>query len=258
MAFESRLAIIAGGAGGIGSATGKRLHAEGANIAILYAPFEAGTVRNTISETYKDSTKVKAYECDITQPESVEKAFAAIKKDGVGNPSILINAAGYVNLTNFEDTPPEDSLKHYMVNLYGPTLVSQAFARVYLAAKEDGEKAPGRIVTLASQAAHVALHRHAAYCASKAALIGLNKCMASELGPKGITANTVSPGPVWTEMGKKAWSDDQAREEYLKNVPSGKFAEPDEVARIVEFLCRDESLNINGDDIKLEGGYCVR
>lgn len=258
MAFESRLAVIAGGAGGIGRASGKNLHAQGANIAILYAPFEADTVQKTISETYQDSSKVKAYECDITSPESVDKAFAAIKEDGVAIPSILINAAGYVNLTNLEETPPEDFLKHYMVNLYGPSLVSQAFAKAYLAAKEQGEVPPGRIVTLASQAAHVALHRHGAYCASKAALIGLTKCMASEWGPKGITANTVSPGPVWTELGKKAWADDKAREHYLKGVPSGKFAEPEEVARIVEFLCRDESLNINGDDIKLEGGYCAR
>jgi NAD(P)-dependent dehydrogenase (short-subunit alcohol dehydrogenase family) len=82
--------------------------------------------------------------------------------------------------------------------------------------------------------------------------------MASEWGHLGITANTVSPGPVWTEMGKKAWSDDKARAEYMKAVPTGKFADPEEVARIVEFLCRDESLNINGDDIKLEGGYCAR
>ena len=163
-------------------------------------------------------------------------------------------------MTPLEETPPEDSLKHYMVNLYGPTLCSQAFARTYIAAKEKhGERAPpGRIVTLASQAAHVALKNHGAYCASKAGLIGLTRCMASEWGPLGITANTVSPGPVWTEMGKKAWADETVRNEYMKAVPTGKFAEPEEVARIVEFLCKDESLNINGDDIKLEGGYCVR
>lgn len=246
--------------GGIGSATGKSLYAQGAELALLYAPFEADRVKPILSEVYEDSPKVKAYECDITSPAGVEQAFAAISKDHSAFPSILINAAGYVNLTALEKTPPEDSLKHYMVNLYGPTLVSQAFARAYIAAKERYQGTPpgGRIVSLASQAGHVALHHHGAYCASKAGLIGLTKCMASEWGPIGITANTVSPGPVWTEMGKKAWADDKAREDYLKAVPTGKFAEPEEVARIVEFLCRDESHNINGDDIKLEGGYCVR
>jgi NAD(P)-dependent dehydrogenase (short-subunit alcohol dehydrogenase family) len=173
---------------------------------------------------------VKGYECDITSPPSVEQAFASIAQDDVAFPAILVNTAGYVNLTPLEDTPPEDILKHYMVNLYGPTITSQAFARMYIEAskqrKLEGASAPpgGRIVSLASQAAHVALDQHGAYCASKAGLIGLTKCMASEWGPHGITANTISPGPVWTELGKKAWSDQKAREEYQAAVPTGKFA----------------------------------
>jgi NAD(P)-dependent dehydrogenase (short-subunit alcohol dehydrogenase family) len=249
--------------GGIGTATGKLLHFQGAKIALLYAPFEADKVKPTIEEVYGSEGETKAYECDITSPESVEKAFAAIAKDDIAFPSILVNTAGYVNLTPLEETPPEDSLKHYMINLYGPTLTSQAFARMYIAAskqrKEQGDAAPGgRIVSLASQAGHVALHHHGAYCASKAGLIGLTKCMASEWGPHGITANTVSPGPVWTALGKKAWADQKAREAYQAAVPTGKFAEPEEVARIVEFLCRDEALNINGTDVKLDGGYTAR
>lgn len=82
--------------------------------------------------------------------------------------------------------------------------------------------------------------------------------MASEWGPRGITANTISPGPVWTALGKKAWADQKVREEYQAAVPTGKFAEPEEVASIVEFLCRDESLNINGIDVRLDGGYTAR
>ena len=131
---------------------------------------------------------------------------------------------------------------------------------MYLAASERaGQQAPGgRIVNVASQAAHVALHQHGAYCASKAGLIGITKCMASEWGPKGITANTISPGPVWTVLGKKAWADQKQRESYQAAVPTGKFAEPEEVARIVSFLCQDQALNINGDDIRLDGGYTAR
>ena len=132
---------------------------------------------------------------------------------------------------------------------------------LYIKRQQDlgKEKTPGgRIVTLASQAAHVALQDHGPYCASKAGLIGLNKCMANEWGPYGITANTISPGPVWTEMGKKAWADAKAREAYLTNVPTGGFAEPEEVARIVLFLCEDRAKNINGDDIRLDGGYTAR
>ncbi|KAK3701912.1 hypothetical protein LTR37_015223 [Vermiconidia calcicola] len=263
MALASRLAIIGGGIGGIGSATGKLLHSQGAKLALLHAPFEAEHVQSAL-ETYGDTSDVKAYECDITSPESVEKAFAAIATDDVAFPSILVNAAGYVNLSPLEETTPEDSLKHYMINLYGPTLCSQAFARMYIAASKQkalqGAPPPpgGRIVNLASQAGHVALHLHGAYCASKAGLIGLTRSMASEWGPHGITSNSISPGPVWTALGKKAWADQTAREAYQANVPTGKFAEPEEVARIVSFLCQDDALNINGTDIRLDGGYTAR
>lgn len=152
--------------GGLGSATGKLLHSQGAKLALLYAPFEADKLQPTISETYgygseeEAKDKVKGYECDITSPESVEKAFAAISKDSTAFPSILVNTAGYVNLTALEEFPPEDALKHYMINLYGPTLTGQAFAKMYIErVKKDGadKSPPGRIVNIASQAAHVAL-----------------------------------------------------------------------------------------------------
>lgn len=101
-----------------------------------------------------------------------------------------------------------------MVNLYGPTLTGQAFARAYLRAKAKQSDVPGgRIVNIASQAAHVALDQHGAYCASKAGVMGLTRSQAMEWGKHGITANTISPGPVWTALGKKAWADQKVREE---------------------------------------------
>jgi NAD(P)-dependent dehydrogenase (short-subunit alcohol dehydrogenase family) len=201
--------------GGIGSSVGVILRQQGARLALLYAPFEADKVDQVLEEVYgsKSNPDVNAYECDITNPESVEKAFAAIAAKEDAFPSFLINTAGYVNLTPLLETPPEDSLKHYMINLYGPTITSQAFARMYLKAKEKTADAPGgRIVNLASQAAHRAFDKHGAYCASKAGVINLTKCQASEWGAYGITANSISPGPVWTALGKKAWADDKVRE----------------------------------------------
>ncbi|KAK5107259.1 hypothetical protein LTR62_001575 [Meristemomyces frigidus] len=264
MALASRLAIIAGGIGGLGSVTGKLLHAQGTKLALLYAPFEASKVASSIQETYgHNSDDIHVYECDITSPSSVTSAFAAIEKDNAAFPAILLNSAGYVALSALEDTTPEDILRHYNINLFGPTLTGQAFARMYFAArqkaKDNGGVGPGgRIVNIASQAAHVALHHHGAYCASKAGLIGLTKCQASEWGGRGITANSISPGPVWTELGRKAWADKEMREAYQASVPTGNFAEPEEVARIVEFLVHDKAFNINGADMRLDGGYTTR
>lgn len=263
MAFASRLAIVAGGVGGIGSVTAKLLRSQGAKLALLYAPFEESKVRPALSAAYEDydeQTKdVRAYACDISSPDSVNKTFDSISNDDAAFPSILVNAAGYITLNPLESFPTDDALKHLMINLYGPLLSAQAFARLYLSrAKNNTDAPPGRIVNIASQAGHVALQDHGPYCASKAGLIGLTKSMASEWGPHGITANSVSPGPVWTELGKRAWADQKAREAYQAAVPTGKFAEPHEVARIVSFLCQDDSLNVNGTDILLEGGYVAR
>lgn len=149
-------------------------------------------------------------------------------------------------------------------------LVSQAFARMYFRAREAATEAsanatsdtppipPGRIISISSQAAHVALDKHGAYCASKAGLIGLTKCMASEWGGRGITANTVSPGVVWTALGKKAWPDEGVRKAYMASIPSGRFAEPEEVAHVIEWLCGDGTGMVNGADIRLDGGFTIR
>lgn len=132
----------------------------------MYAPAEAERLQPTVAETYgyQDTSKagdnIKGYACDITSPDSVSQAFSAIAQDNVAFPAMLVNAAGYVNLTALETFPPEDALKHYVINLFGPTLTGQAFARMYIERKKaEGEDkaAPGRIVNIASQAAHVAL-----------------------------------------------------------------------------------------------------
>lgn len=210
--------------GGIGSATGRALLARGANLALLYAPFESSKRDQLLESGYgpsssssSSSSKIQTFECDITSPTSITSTFESVQQhvDNPGSnsrifPSILANCAGYVSLSKMEDTPPEETQLHLNNNILGPMLVSQAFARMYFRARDGATEAnaqsasspaaipPGRIVSISSQAAHVALDKHGAYCASKAGLVGLTKCMASEWGGRGITANTVSPGVVWT------------------------------------------------------------
>ncbi|KAK9571715.1 hypothetical protein V6Z88_000092 [Aspergillus fumigatus] len=172
--------------GGLGSSIGKKLREQGAHLAILYAPFEAARREELLESGYGGgSDAIRTYECDITAPSSVESAFHALEREmirassstqsDVVFPSILINTAGYVSLSDMEMTPPEETMKHLTTNIFGPMLCSQAFARLYFAASKTAEASanpspPGRIVNIASQAAHVALPRHGAYCASKAAL----------------------------------------------------------------------------------------
>lgn len=239
----------------MGSHIGKKLRAEGARIAILYAPFEASKRDELLAAGYSDAlassspNDIRTYECDITSPDSVRNAFASITNEVTAAdlsdrafPSILINTAGYVSLSDMHLTPPEETLKHLTTNVYGPMLCAQAFANFYFAASQAASATdpapPGRIVNLASKAAHVALHQHGAYCASKSAVLGLTRCMASEWGPRGITANTVSPTVAWTDLGKKAWGAEGVKEALLEKIPTGKACLPEDVADSVVFLCR--------------------
>jgi len=270
MAYNGRIAIIAGGIGGLGSTTALHLWKLGASVVLLYAPFEASRVNETLKRVFDSETpeKVYTFECDITSESSVNDVFDQIAKLE-GFPSILVNAAGYVSVQPLEETSAEEALKNFLPNMLGPFITSNAFFRLYQAKKAEAEadgkkgKAPpppppgGRIVSIASQAAHVALDGHGAYCASKAGLLGHTRCMAGEWGPKGITANTVSPTVTWTPLAAKAWADEAKKERHLAQIPTGRFSEPAEIAHAIEFLCRDESAMINGADIRVDGGFTI-
>ncbi|KIW77565.1 hypothetical protein Z517_10011 [Fonsecaea pedrosoi CBS 271.37] len=270
--LEGRLAIIAGGIGGLGSSIAHRLHARGADVALLYAPFERDRVADTVKRVFSSEKpdRVWTFECDITSEDSVREVLGQDGKLADASvykafPSILINAAGYVSVQPLEDTSAEEAMRNILPNLLGPLNCSTAFYHLYrsraAAALSNGENPPvpgGRIVSIASQAAHVALDGHGAYCASKAGLLGLTRCMASEWGPKGITANTVSPTVTWTPLAAKAWADEDKRAKHLAEIPTGRFAVPDEVASAIEFLCGDDSGMINGADLRVDGGFTIR
>jgi NAD(P)-dependent dehydrogenase (short-subunit alcohol dehydrogenase family) len=115
----------------------------------------------------------------------------------------------------------------------------------------------GTIISLASQAATVALPGHAAYCASKAGLVGLTKVLASEWAGRGVTANTISPTVVLTDLGRTAWAGEKG--DALKaQIPTGRFALPEEIAAAAVFLASDAARMINGADLVVDGGYTIR
>ena len=115
----------------------------------------------------------------------------------------------------------------------------------------------GNIVNVASQGGVIALKRHAAYCASKAGLISLTKVLALEWGEYGIRVNAVSPTVVMTAMGHKAW-DGPHGEALKKEMPSGRFAEPEEVAAAIAYLSSSASSMITGHNLMLDGGYTIK
>ncbi|KAJ9614995.1 hypothetical protein H2200_001069 [Cladophialophora chaetospira] len=264
--YSGRLAIIAGGIGGLGSVTASRLHTQGAEVVLLYAPFESDRVQETVKKVFGNEVpeRVHTFETDITSEASVKDVFNQIGNlQTNASPSILVNAAGYVSVQPLEETSAEEALKNFLPNLLGPWNCSNAFFHLYqrkaAELRDKGETAPpGRIVSIASQAAHVALDGHGAYCASKAGLLGLVRCQASEWGSKGITSNTVSPTVTWTPLAAKAWADEDKKAKHLSEIPTGRFAVPEEIAAAIEFLTRDESGMVNGADLRVDGGFTIR
>ena len=171
--------------------------------------------------------------------------------ESFGRIDILVNSAGIVALAPAEELTVRDWETTLAVNLTGAFLMCQAVGRIML------DQGRGKIINLASQAATVALLGHAAYCASKFGLVGLTKVLASEWAGRGVTANTISPTVVLTELGRKAWAGEKG--EALKTqIPTGRFAYPDEIAAAAIYLASSAADMVNGADLLVDGGYTIR
>lgn len=243
--LTGKVAIVTGAASGIGAAIAEAFWARGARVALLDMNLDAARARASALPG------AVALVCDVTDPASVADAAAAAAA-AFGPADILINSAGIVDLAPAEDLSRTAWDRTLAVNLTGTFLMAQAVGRRMIAAGKGG-----RIVNLASQAGSVAIDGHVAYCASKFGVIGVTKTLALEWGRHGITVNSVSPTVVLTDLGRKAW--DGPKGEAMKAlIPTGRFAEPHEIAAAVVFLVSDEAAMINGADLLVDGGYTVK
>lgn len=238
------VAVVTGGSSGIGAAIARAYAAKGASVAVL----DLRPLPDEDRAALGDSGS--AYECDVTDEASVAAAVAAVH-ERYGRIDVLVNSAGVVDLAPAENLSRSAWDKTLAVNLTGAFLVSQAVGRIMLA------QGRGKVISLASQAATVALPEHAAYCASKFGLVGLTKVLASEWAGRGVTANTISPTVVLTELGRKAW-DNPKGEQLKTQIPVGRFAYPEEIAAAAVFLASDAANMINGADLLVDGGYTIR
>jgi D-threitol dehydrogenase (NAD+) len=242
--LAGKVAAVTGGASGIGAAIAKAYMSKGATVVILDRALEAS--QTAVAEG-KASTAIA---CDVTDPESVAVAVGAVSAT-FGSIDILVNSAGVAVLGRAEDLALDAWDLTMSVNLRGAFLMSQHAGRLMLS------QGHGTIISIASQAATVALTNHAAYCASKFGLVGLTKVLALEWAGRGVTVNTISPTVVLTDLGRAAW--DNAEGERLKTqIPTGRFALPEEIAAAAVFLASDAAAMINGADLLVDGGYTIR
>ncbi|MDH0849612.1 D-threitol dehydrogenase [Delftia tsuruhatensis] len=245
--FDGRTALVTGGAGGIGLAIARQLAQGGARVVLVDLERQALDVA---AASLAEPRHHLALAVDVTRPEGVEQAVATVL-EATGRIDILVNSAGVALLEPAGEVSEAAWERTLAVNLTAPLLLAQAVAPAMRRQRH------GRIINLASQASVVALRRHAAYCASKAALVGLTRVLALEWATDGITVNAISPTVVDTPLGRKAWAG-HVGEAMQALIPTGRFAQPEEVARLAVFLAGTHAGMLTGENIVIDGGYSIQ
>jgi len=242
--IAGKTAIVTGGASGIGAAIVAAFAAKGVRVAVL--DLNAGAAADAAAR----HPGAMSAACNVADPDSVGTAVAAVARD-FGRIDILVNSAGIVDLAPAGEISLTAWQRTLDINLTGSFLVAQAVGRRMIAS------GGGAIINMASQAGSVAIDGHVAYCASKFGVIGLTKTLALEWGRHGITVNSISPTVVLTELGRKAWEGPKG-DAMKAQIPTGRFAEPEEIAAAAVFLASPGARMINGADLLVDGGFTVR
>lgn len=244
--IQDKVALITGGANGIGYAIAELFLEKGAAVALL-------DLNKDVTEIAKklDQTRAIGLLCDVTDNDSMDQAINMAKKH-FGKIDILVNCAGIALLDDAENISDVFWQKTMDINLTGTFKMCQKVGNILIE-----QKTGGKIINLASQAALIALDNHVAYCASKAAILGVTKSLALEWAQFDIKVNAISPTVILTELGKKAWAG-EVGEKAKKEIPLGRFGFPEEVAAVALFLASDASNFITGENIVIDGGNTIK
>ncbi|CAD5369699.1 3-oxoacyl-(acyl-carrier-protein) reductase FabG [Rubrivivax sp. A210] len=238
------VAVVTGGARGIGLAVAQWFLAHGHRVALW--DIDGETLRKT-EAALADPERVLALRCDVSQPEQVALATEQTAAT-FGRIDALVNNAGVAVFKPVGQTTFEDWQHVLGTNLNGPFLCTQACAPVMR--KTGG----GAVVNIASISGLRASTLRVAYGTSKAALIHLTKQHATELGTVGIRVNAIAPGPVETEMAKLVHSV-AIRSDYHDVIPLERYGTTEEIANAVGFLCSANASYINGQVLAVDGGF---
>lgn len=237
--LEGRVAVVTGAAGGLGLAMCEQMQAMGAAVVALdishaAEPLQAG--------------RILRMHCDLARAESIT-AMAREVRSRFGRCDVLVNNAGIsASSVALHELPIEVWGRIFAVNLRGALLCAQALVPMMF------ERSAGSIVNIASIAAQVP-SRVGAYGPTKAALRALTHQMAVEWGPRGIRANSVSPGMIRTPLSEPHYKSEAVVQARTSRIPARRLGRPEDIAGVVGFLASDASAYVNGEDIVVDGGF---
>lgn len=246
-----RVAVVTGGAAGIGQAIARRLAAQGVAVAVLDRDAERAT--KVAGELSAEGMRVVGVRSDVREFPSVQAAMAEVRRQ-LGPVEILVNNAGWDRIQPFLENPPELWDELIAVNLKGAIYATRAALDDMLGLGR------GRLIFISSDAARVGSSGEAVYAACKAGLIGLAKTLARELASRGITSNVVCPGPTQTPL-----LDEVTRGEagakiiaaMTRSIPLRRLGTPEDVAAAVAFFASPEAGFITGQVLSVSGGLTM-
>lgn len=252
MLLSNKVAIVTGGAQGIGRATAERLAREGAKVVVAdVAEAEGAKVVAAIKSAGNEAIYRNA---DISERLDVFN-LVATARDAFGRIDVLVNNAGIVDDQPFLELEEAEFDRVMRCNVKGAFLLSQAVARQMLRQRgEDGSVSAGAIVNVSSVNARFGQPDHLAYAVSKGALEQLTRSTALALAPHGIRVNAVGPGTVETPMVAQVYKNEKLRQQALSRTPLGRFGTPDEIAGIIAWLASKEASYLTGTTIWADGG----
>ncbi|XP_065309331.1 (3R)-3-hydroxyacyl-CoA dehydrogenase-like isoform X1 [Dermacentor albipictus] len=246
MSLQGRLALVTGGASGIGKAACHALASQGARVIVADRKVDGAKI---VAEELPGPATHKEAFLDVANTESVEKLFADIKDTESLPVSIVVNCAGVADLSPIVDTTDEAFDKIIRVNLKGTFLVTRAAARAMTASGVTD----GAIVNIASILGKTGLSGMGAYTASKGGVVALTKTAAQELAPHGIRCNAVLPSLTQTPMADTL--PEESRRTFYALTPMRRIGQPKEVAEAILFLCSPQSSYMTGAALEVTGGF---
>lgn len=244
--LEGKVALVTGGARGIGKAICERLSREGASLAIVDIMLD---VAQATAEEFKAAgVNARAYAANVAKMEDAENTVAAVVAD-FGRLDILVNNAGITKDTLMLKMTEEQWDAVIAVNLKGAFNFTKAAVRPMM------KQRAGKIVNMASVVGRMGNVGQANYSASKAGVIALAKTTAKEFASRNIQANAVAPGFIITDMTAKL--SEEARQAFLTVIPAKRGGSPEDVANVVYFLCSPDSDYVTGQVINVDGGMLM-